>query len=574
MYHKYDALIVGAGGAGLMAAMEMSGKANVAVISKLYPTRSHTGTAQGGIGAALGNHEEDHWEWHMFDTVKGGDYLSDQAAVEVMCQEAIDTVYHLEHMGLPFSRTPEGKIAQRFFGGHTKNYGEAAVRRACYAADRTGHMILQTVYQQCIKNEVNFYDELFALDLLIQDGVCQGVVAVDLRTGEIHTFHAKAVLFATGGYGRAYKVTSNAISFTGDGVALAYRRGVPWEDPEFFQFHPTGIYKLGILITEGARGEGGILRNKDGERFMERYTPTLKDLAPRDMVSRFIYKEIREGRGIDGKDYVHLDITHLGRDVINEKLPDITDFVETYLGLDPATQMIPIQPTAHYAMGGIPTDVDGRVVVDEQNTPLPGFYAAGECACVSIHGANRLGTNSLVDIIVFGRRSGHHMLKYIQGADWLGLPAGVEEPSRAQVAGLLAGTGKENVATLRAELQRTMDDNAAVVRDQRKLDTQRLIVENLRERYKHVSLTDKGKLFNTELMEALEFGNLLDAAEAIVFGAQSRKESRGAHYREDFPERDDANFLKHTLVWKTDQGLKLGLKPVSITRFQPKERKY
>ncbi len=574
MYHRYDAVIVGAGGAGLMAAMELAGKAHVAVISKVYPTRSHTGTAQGGIGAALGNLEEDHWEWHMFDTVKGGDYLVDQDAAEVMCREAIDTVYHLEHMGLPFNRTPDGRIAQRFFGGHTKEYGRAPVHRSCYAADRTGHMILQTLYQQCIRHEVTFLNEFFLLDLLVRDGVCQGVVALELRTGEIHVLHAKAVLFATGGYGRIYKITSNALTFTGDGNAVAYRRGVPWEDPEFFQFHPTGIYKMGILITEGARGEGGVLRNRYGERFMERYAPTLKDLAPRDMISRYIYQEIREGRGIDGKDYVHLDLTMLDPKVVHEKLPDITDFVRTYMGLDATKDLIPTQPTAHYAMGGIPTDVDGRVVLDAANTAMPGFYAAGECACVSIHGANRLGTNSLVDIIVFGRRAGKDMLRYLREAELLPLGAEPEGWSRELVSRLLAASGKERVAVLRRELQECMDVNAGVVRDEAKLQTALAKIHELRERYEQISLDDRSVQFNTDLMEAIEFGNLLEAAEAVVVGALDRKESRGGHYREDYPKRDDVNFLKHTLVSKVDGQLRIGYKPVSITRFQPKERTY
>jgi len=557
-----------------MAGMVMSSRARVAVLSKVYPTRSHTGTAQGGIGAALGNLEEDHWEWHMFDTVKGSDYLADQDAVEVMCREAVDTVYDLEHMGLPFSRIPDGRIAQRFFGGHTRNYGEAPVRRSCYAADRTGHMILQTLYQQCIKNEVTFYNEYYVLDLIVKDGACQGVVALEIGTSEVHTFHAKAVLFATGGYGKVFRVTSNALTYTGDGVAIALRRGVPFEDPEFFQFHPTGIYKLGILITEGARGEGGVLRNRDGERFMERYAPTLLDLAPRDLVSRAMYAEIQAGRGIDGRDYLHLDLTHLGPEVLETRLPDIADFIRTYLGIDPSKEPIPVQPTAHYAMGGIPTDVDGRVVVDERNTPMPGFYAAGECACVSVHGANRLGTNSLVDIIVFGRRAGKSMLRYITEADLLPLPQGVEEAARSEVTRLLEGDGPEKVAAIRNELQDQMQVNVSVVRDAEELNNMQAIIDSLKARYTRVSLQDKGKVHNSELTEALELGNMLDLADCMVAGALAREESRGGHYREDFPKRDDARFLAHTLIWKEDGRLRIGYKPVSITRFQPQERKY
>lgn len=574
MYHRYDAIIVGAGGAGLMAALNISRSAHTAVLSKLHPIRSHTGAAQGGIGAALGNMEEDHWEWHMFDTVKGSDYLADQDAVELMCREAIETVYELEHMGLPFSRTPEGKIAQRPFGGHTREFGKAPVRRSCYAADRTGHMILQTLYQQCIRNNVNFFDEFQVLDLLVEGNACRGVVAYSIRTGEAHAFHAKAVLFATGGCGRIYKITSNAYALTGDGMAVAFRRGVPLEDMEFFQFHPTGIYKMGILITEGARGEGGILRNNSGERFMERYAPTLLDLAPRDMISRAMYREIREGRGIEGKDYLHLDLTHLTRDIVEKKLPDITDFVRTYLGIDPVNEPIPVQPTAHYTMGGIPTDIDGRVIVDEKNTPLLGFYAAGECACVSVHGANRLGTNSLVDILTFGRRSGRHMAAYIQEADFGSLSSEPEARAREEVSKILDGAGGESVGQIRDVLQAEMMKNASVFREEKGLRTVLEKIKELKDGYARVRIRDKGTTFNTELLDALELGYLLDLSETLVVGALARQESRGAHYREDFPKRNDKDWLKHTLAYRTASGVELKYKPTVITRFQPMERKY
>ena len=579
--HQFDGIIVGAGGAGLMAALQASRRQSpagtvprIAVLTKLYPTRSHTGTAQGGIGAALGNVEEDHWEWHMFDTVKGGDYLGDQDAIEIMCREAVDTVYELEHMGLPFNRTPEGRIDQRPFGGHTRAYGQAPVRRSCYAADRTGHMILQTLYQQCIKQGITFFDEYHVLDVLIHQGVCCGVVALCIATGEIHTVHAKAVLFATGGCGRMYKITSNAMTLTGDGFAVVYRRGVPLQDMEFFQFHPTGIYKMGILITEGARGEGGVLRNRAGERFMERYAPALKDLAPRDLISRAIYQEIREGRGIDGKDYVYLDLTHLDPAVVHQKLPDITDFVGTYLGIDPTQQPIPTQPTAHYAMGGIPTDVDGRVIMDDRQTALPGLYAAGECACVSVHGANRLGTNSLVDIIVFGRRGGRHLRDFVSRTPMPPLPPDPEDRARAEIARLRGGAGTESVAAIRSQMQQVMMDDASVFRDAPGLQRALGSLRGLQGRFQRARIQDQGQRFNTELLEALEVGYLLDVAETVVVGALARQESRGAHSRVDFPKRDDADWLKHTLAHRRDGAVQLTYKPVTVTKFPPKERVY
>lgn len=572
--HRFDVVIVGAGGAGLMAALQTSAFAHVAVLSKLYPTRSHTGAAQGGIGAALGNLEEDHWEWHMFDTVKGGDYLSDQDAVEIMCRDAVDTVYELEHNGLPFNRTPEGKIDQRRFGGHTRNFGEAPVRRACYAADRTGHMILQTLYQQCIKTGVNFFNEFHVLDLILSEGRAAGVVARSIQTGELHVFRSTVVIIATGGYGRAFKVTSNALAGTGDGVAICFRRGIPLEDVEFYQFHPTGMYRLGFLITEGARGEGAILINGNGERFMERYAPTLKDLAPRDIISRCMYTEIREGRGINGQDYLYLDLRHLGKEVIETKLPDITEFVRVYFGIDPVTTLVPVQPTAHYAMGGIPTDLDGRVVIDENNTPLPGLYAAGECACVSVHGANRLGTNSLVDIIVFGRRAGKDALRFIQTNDLPPLPDDALDRARAEVDHFLGGSSAEAPAAVREDLRETMMELASVIRNAEGLSQCQSRLAGLRERFQRVRPKDRGQTFNTDLLETLEIGYLLDISDVLVRSALARTESRGAHYREDYPERNDGEWLKHTLAYQRDGKIELRYKPVRITRFEPKARNY
>ena len=573
--HRYDAVVVGAGGAGLYAALALAQKGvNCAVLSKLYPTRSHTGAAQGGIGAALGNLEEDNPEWHMFDTVKGSDYLADQDAVELMCREAVETVYELEHLGLPFNRTPDGKIDQRRFGGHTRDHGKAPVRRSCFAADRTGHMILQTLYQQCIKHEVRFFDEFHVVDLVLNKGKVAGLVAVRLSDQELHLFQAKAVLFATGGSGRMFKITSNAHALTGDGMAIAYRRGIPLEDMEFFQIHPTGIYKMGILLSEACRGEGGILRNGKGERFMERYAPTIKDLAPRDMVSRSIAIEIREGRGVNGKDFVHLDLTHLGREVIEKKLPDITDFVRTYMGLEPVTDLIPIQPTAHYAMGGVPTNKNSEVVADEKNTVLPGFYAAGETACVSVHGANRLGTNSLVDILVFGRRAGLSMADYCARESFTDLPSDAAGESRAILDWLKGSAGKEKVYTLRSELQEAMMTDCGVFRNEEGLKRVREKIKSLRERFKHIALTDKSAAYNTELLEAVEMANLLELAQVTVEGALARQESRGAHAREDYPKRDDKGWMKHTLAFKKGDAVELKHKPVVVTKFQPQERKY
>ncbi len=581
-HHRYDTIIVGAGGAGMRAALEAGQRSRTAVLTKLYPTRSHTGAAQGGMCAALANVEEDNWEWHTFDTVKGGDYLVDQDAAEVMCKEAIDAVLDLEKMGLPFNRTPEGRIDQRRFGGHTRNHGEAAVRRSCFAADRTGHMILQTLYQQCVKHDIDFFNEFYVLDLALTevDGqqVTSGVVAYELATGDLHVFHAKAVLFATGGFGKVFKVTSNAHTLTGDGMGIVYRKGLPLEDMEFFQFHPTGIWKMGILLTEGARGEGGILRNKDGERFMERYAPTIKDLAPRDMVARAIYTEIRQGRGCGpAGDHVLLDLTHLPPEQLDAKLPDITEFARTYLGIEPYTDPIPIQPTAHYAMGGVPTNIDAQVLRNNTDV-VPGLFAAGEVACVSVHGANRLGTNSLLDINVFGRRGGLSAAAYANSHDFVDLPPSPEADTLTLLQRLREGGGTELVARIRADLQETMDTNASVYRTEATLKQAEIDIAALKERYLRVGVADRGMRYNTELLEAVELGFLLDLAECLVVSAKARNESRGGHFREDYPNRDDVNFMRHTMAYKAAPGfqsdVRLDYKPVVQTRYQPMERKY
>jgi succinate dehydrogenase / fumarate reductase flavoprotein subunit len=595
MQHQYEVVIVGAGGAGLMAALSASKGAKTAVLSKLYPVRSHTGAAQGGVGAALASEEEDRPEWHTYDTVKGSDYLGDQDAIEFMCREAVHTVYDLEHMGLPFNRTPEGRIAQRPFGGHTNNETGKPVRRACYAADRTGHMILQTLYQQCIKNKVQFFDEFQVLDLILNDGKACGVVAVELDTGEIHTFHAKAVIIATGGWGRVWEITSNAHSYTGDGVAITLRRGIPAEDMEFFQFHPTGIYRMGILITEGVRGEGGVLINDKGERFMDEYAPTVKDLASRDVVSRAMYLEMQAGRGINGKRYLYLDVRpetvnkyakldgrtypdgspyEVTANDILTKLPDIIDFCRTYMDVDPVTQPMPVQPTAHYAMGGIPTNVDGQVHADETDKIIPGLYAAGEVACVSVHGANRLGTNSLLDIVVFGKVSGEHAAEYARGMDFVPLPDDPTAEVRRQLEQLTEGDGKENAADLRKEMQAVMFDHVGVFRTEEGMAQALEKVRELKERFQHVRAGDRGKIWNTDVLELWELGCLLDVAEVTAKSALDRKESRGAHARDDYPEREDEQWMKHTMAFMDEKGVELKYKPVTMTHFEPKKRVY
>ncbi|MBW0016247.1 MAG: succinate dehydrogenase flavoprotein subunit [Mycobacterium sp.] len=580
--HRYDVVIVGAGGAGMRAAVEAGPRARTAVLTKLYPTRSHTGAAQGGMCAALANVEDDNWEWHTFDTVKGGDYLADQDAVEIMCKEAIDAVLDLEKMGMPFNRTPEGRIDQRRFGGHTRDHGKAPVRRACYAADRTGHMILQTLYQNCVKHDVEFFNEFYALDLVLTQTpsgpVATGVVAYELATGDIHVFHAKAVVIATGGSGRMYKTTSNAHTLTGDGIGIVFRKGLPLEDMEFHQFHPTGLAGLGILISEAVRGEGGRLLNGEGERFMERYAPTIVDLAPRDIVARSMVLEVLEGRGAGPhKDYVYIDVRHLGEDVLESKLPDITEFARTYLGVDPVHELVPVYPTCHYVMGGIPTTVTGQVLQDNTST-VPGLYAAGECACVSVHGANRLGTNSLLDINVFGRRAGISAASYAQGHDFVDMPPDPSAMVVGWVADILSEHGNERVADIRGALQQTMDNNAAVFRTEETLKQALTDIHALKERYPRITVHDKGKRFNSDLLEAIELGFLLELAEVTVVGALNRKESRGGHAREDYPNRDDVNYMRHTMAYKqgTDllSDIRLDFKPVVQTRYEPKERKY
>ena len=577
-HHEYDVVIVGAGGAGMRAAIESAPNAKTAVITKLYPTRSHTGAAQGGMAAALANVEEDSWEWHTFDTVKGGDYLVDQDAAEILAKEAIDAVLDLENMGLPFNRTPDGKIDQRRFGGHTRDHGKAPVRRACYAADRTGHMILQTLFQNCVKLGVEFYNEFYVLDLLLTDvkgtTTASGVVAYELSTGDIHVFNATSVVFATGGFGKMFKTTSNAHTLTGDGVGIVWRKGIPLEDMEFFQFHPTGLAGLGILLTEGARGEGAILRNASGERFMERYAPTIKDLAPRDIVSRCMVQEVAEGRGAGpDKDYVLLDCTHLGAEVLETKLPDITEFARTYLGVDPVHEPVPVMPTAHYAMGGIPTNTDAEVLLNN-TTVIPGLYAAGECACVSVHGSNRLGTNSLLDINVFGKRAGRNAAAYANKAKRPELPAGAEKFVTDLVGAARQAKGTESVAAIRKELQAEMDRNAQVFRTEESLAHALKVIQDLRKRYEKIGIHDRGQRFNTDLLEAIELGFLLDLAEVVVVSAKNRKESRGGHMRDDFPNRDDKKFMKHTMAYKKGTKIELDWKPVVITNYQPMERKY
>jgi succinate dehydrogenase / fumarate reductase flavoprotein subunit len=570
---KHDVVIIGAGLAGLRAALEVAEHVDVALISKVFPTRSHSGAAQGGIAAALGNEEQDSWEWHMYDTVKGGDFLTDQDAAEVLAKDAPRAIYELEHMGVPFNRTAEGTIAQRAFGGHTRDFGQSSIKRACHAADRTGRVILDTLYGEALRKGIRVYAEFHLLDLLIKENQVSGLVAYELATGDVHVFHCRAILLATGGFGKVFKTTSNCFANTGDGVYLAFRAGIPLEDMEFVQFHPTGIYGLGVLISEAARGEGGILHNGTGDRFMAAYAPTLKDLAPRDLVSRAITQEIRAGRGIGGRDFVHLDLTHLGKERLQEKLSDISSFVQIYLGIDPVKEPIPVQPTCHYMMGGIPTNLDGQVLVENQNV-VHGLYAAGECACVSVHGANRLGCNSLLDLVVFGRRAGKKLVQNLQNLQWIPLRDHPEERTLARIEHLKGIKTGEKTAVLRAAMQDVMMKYCSVFRQKESLSRAREEIKSLTDRYREITIDNRGSRFNTDLLEALELESLLGLADVILASAIARKESRGAHFREDYPIRDDKNWLKHTLAQRTDDGPRLFYKPVTITKFTPKPRIY
>jgi succinate dehydrogenase / fumarate reductase flavoprotein subunit len=569
-YHKIDAVIVGAGLAGLRAALEVAKSGlSAAVISKVYPTRSHSGGAQGGIAAALANVAEDSPQMHMFDTIKGSDYLADQDIIEFFVNEAIKTVYELEHMGVAFSRTEDGRINQRDFGGHSSP-------RACFAQDVTGHVLLHTLYEQCLKHNVLFFNEFQVLSLLLENDLSRGLVAWDIRDGGLHIFHARSVLLATGGYGRAWKVTSNAHANTGDGVALVLESGLPLEDMEFVQFHPTGLYKHGILLSEAARGEGGYIVNGQGERFMKKYAAAKMELAPRDIVSRSEQTEINEGRGIGGKDYVYLDLRHLGKEKILQRLPQIYDLALNYLKVDAITDAVPIQPTAHYSMGGIPANVRTEVIRDANGTVVRGLYTAGETSCLSLHGANRLGCNSLQDAATFGRIAGIHMSAFCRENTFNDLPVNPLEKAKAKIDHLWQKEGKEKHADIREELQVNMTKFMGVFRCESEMLKMQAIIKQLQERYQQVAIDDHGALFNLDLIEALELENLLSFSEVIVAGALARKESRGAHFRTDFPKRDDGQWLKHTLAWRRDGKIVLDFNKgvVIYPQYQPQERKY
>ena len=567
---KHDVLIVGAGLAGMRAALEVCKELDVGLLTKVYPSRSHSGAAQGGIAASLGNSEEDSWEEHMFDTIKGGDYLSDQDAVEEYVKAAPRVIYELEHMGCAFSRTDDGKIAQRSFGGHSKP-------RACFSADRTGHAILHALHEQVLKNakSIKIYSEWYMHQLVIEDGRCCGVLVSNIRTGEVEVIQAKAVVFATGGYGRVFQITTNAFAGTADGAIAAFRAGIPLEDAEFVQFHPSGLYRQGILFSEAARGEGGYLLNGNGDRFMEQYAPSRMELAPRDIVARAEQSEIDAGRGVNGEDYIFLDLRHLGEARIMERLPQIRQLGIDFIGVDCVKDPLPIQPSAHYSMGGIPTNKYGQVVVDEEGTPMKGFFAAGECACVSVHGANRLGTNSLLDATVFGERTGRSALEYAKNAEFVDLNESRQKARVLnQIEEIFQRDGSESYNEIRNEMKEVMMSKCGVFRDEENLKSCIAAIRTLKERYKKGKVTDIGKLFNTEVYEIIELGNMLEMAEIISTAALARQESRGGHYRTDFPKRDDEQFLKHTFVHPKDGELELKYKPVVITRYQPKERTY
>jgi succinate dehydrogenase / fumarate reductase flavoprotein subunit len=582
---QFDAIVVGAGGSGMRAALELA-QANlrVAVLSKVFPTRSHTVAAQGGVSASLGNDEPDNWHWHMYDTVKGSDYLGDQDAIEFMCRKAVEVVVELEHFGMPFDRLDNGKIYQRPFGGHTSNYGERPVKRACAAADRTGHAMLHTLYQRNVRAHTQFFVEWMALDLIRnQQGDVLGVVALEMETGEVMILQAKATLLATGGAGRIYSASTNAFINTGDGLGMAARAGIPLEDMEFWQFHPTGVAGAGVLITEGVRGEGGFLLNKDGERFMERYAPTVKDLASRDVVSRAMATEIKEGRGA-GKDgeYILLKLDHLGAETIDKRLPGIREIAKKFANVDPVTDPIPVVPTCHYQMGGIPTNYSGQVVVPDGSggeKPVKGLYAAGECACVSVHGANRLGTNSLLDLLVFGKASGETIIADLKAdvRSQQELPADAADGALARLARLDSATSGETVAQVGADMRRSMQLHCGVFRFPDSLgDGVRNMLE-IAERVKHTYIKDKSKVFNTARVEALELDNLVETAMSTIISANARTESRGAHDRSDYPDRDDVNWLKHTLWNKDGNRLEykpVKLKPLTVEGFEPKPRVY
>ena len=567
----HDVIIVGAGLAGMRAALEVCDKYDTAIITKVYPTRSHSGAAQGGVAASLANSTDDSWELHMYDTVKGSDFLGDQDAIEMMVKDAPHAIIEMEHMGCVFSRTEDGRIAQREFGGHSRP-------RACYAADRTGHALLHALYEQVIKkaDKIKIYSEWYILSLIVEDNVCKGVVTYDIKTGRLEVLRGKAVLFATGGYGRAFSITSNAFASTGDGIIAAYRAGIPLEDMEFVQFHPTGLYGQGILVSEAARGEGGYLVNGKGERFMEKYAKAKMELAPRDIVSRSVQTEVNEGRGINGKDYVYIDLRHLGREKILEKLPQIRQLGIEFIGVDCIEKPIPIQPTAHYSMGGIPADKDGQVIIDDKGTKITGFFAAGECACVSVHGANRLGTNSLLDALVFGRRTGKALMEFTGNAKLHDINKNQEISSvRGRIDTIMNTSGTESMNNIRNELKEIMMSSCGVFRNKEGLETCLKKVKELQGRFKKAKVTDRGKTFNSELIEAVELQHMLEYSEVIVVSAINREESRGSHARTDFPKRDDAKWLKHTLSYKKpDGGIELKYKSVTITKHQPEERKY